>query len=222
MESECVRTSDSRSPWTTARPRVARMSPPAFLIVVVPTGLSIVPLSRMSDDPRFSISIVVGVTVRSIAKVSETLSVPPTRSTCGSPPDVTGTILLICRFLAEALTIRIFSRLSENFQVPPLPEMTSAWSDAWPGLLLAEMSLTFSVVRSLLSNVTLTWLATTPFAPISSSAFERPRIVVSAFQSIVPASELVRFVSGLPVPNSGSMSTVGLAVTLIPVVSVET
>ena len=126
MESECVRTSDSRPPSTTPRPRVARMSPPAFLIVVVPTGLSIVPLSRISDDPRFSISIVVGVTVRSIAKVSETLSVPPTRSTCGSPPDVTGTILLICRFFAEALTIRIFSTLSENFQVPPLPEITSA------------------------------------------------------------------------------------------------
>ena len=83
------------------------------------------------------------------------------------------------------------------------------------------MSLTFSVVGSLLSNVTLTWLATTPFAPISNSAFERPRIVVSPFQSIVPTFGLVRIVVGLPVA-AASFSTVGLAVTLIPVVSVET
>ena len=173
IESACVRTIGLAPFAMTSRLSRARMLPPTFRIVVDPTGLSMVPLRRMSDDPRLTISIVVGVTVRLMSNVSVTAPVPLMRSTCGSPSFVIGVISSICSFIVEALTIRIFSRLSENFQVPPLPLMTSAWSDACPGTLVAAVLRTFRMLPSMV-GIRLIVLSTTPFAPTNNSALERP------------------------------------------------
>ncbi len=103
------------------------MEPPVLVMVVVPIGLSIVPLSTMSPTLRFSIVTRLGPTLRSRSKVSErTAGVPVPSASCSHTTGwrlLSTSMLLMTRVLVEVLVMRTCGSASPNSHRPLLPLM---------------------------------------------------------------------------------------------------